>query len=116
MRAEALEDVTFLSGVALSHLHLVAGSDAVPHAIHLDRLVLRAAEACVASSVRVERAGELRSPQTGLAVIADPCHKVPLRQEAAKNCKLHRQLSGALLQRSDLTRSCPFPPVSMRRA
>jgi hypothetical protein len=63
MRAEALEDVAFLSEVALSHLHVVVESDALPHALLLDRLVLRAAEACVASSGRGERAGELRCPK-----------------------------------------------------
>jgi hypothetical protein len=64
MRAEALEDVAFLSEVALSHLHVVVESDALPHALLLDRLVLRAAEACVASSGRGERAGgKLRCPK-----------------------------------------------------
>jgi hypothetical protein len=63
-QAEALEDVAFLSEVALSHLHVVVGSDALPHALLLDRLVLRAAEACVASSGRGERAGgKLRCPK-----------------------------------------------------
>src|SRR6056297_4031250 len=59
-RAETLEDVAFLSGAALSHLHLVVGREEVPHALLRDRLALRAAEACVAFSGRSERAGELR--------------------------------------------------------
>ncbi|WP_417280798.1 DUF1403 family protein [Celeribacter sp.] len=59
-RAETLEDVAFLSGSALNHLHLVLGRAEVPHALLRDRLALRAAEACVAFSGRSERAGELR--------------------------------------------------------
>jgi hypothetical protein len=59
-RAETLEDVAFLSGAALSHLHLVLGREEVPHALLRDRLALRAAEACVAFSGRPERAAELR--------------------------------------------------------
>ncbi|EAQ10888.1 hypothetical protein RB2654_22008 [Rhodobacterales bacterium HTCC2654] len=59
-RAEILEDVVFLSGAALNHLHLVLGRDEVPQALLRDRLALRAAEACVAFSGRSERAGELR--------------------------------------------------------
>ena len=59
-RAETLEDVAFLSGAALSHLHLVLGRKEVPQALLRDRLALRAAEACVAFSGRPERAGELR--------------------------------------------------------
>jgi hypothetical protein len=59
-RAETLEDVAFLSGAALNHLHFVLGREEVPQALLRDRLALRAAEACVAFSVRPERAGELR--------------------------------------------------------
>lgn len=59
-RPEALEDVAFLSGAALSHLHLVLQRDDVPRAVLRERLALRAAEACVAFSGRSERAGELR--------------------------------------------------------
>jgi len=59
-RAETPEDVAFLSGSALNHLHLVLGRDEVPQALLRDRLALRAAEACVAFSGRPERAGELR--------------------------------------------------------
>ena len=59
-RAEALEDVAFLSGAALNHLHFVLGREEVPQALLRDRLALRAAEACVAFSGRPERAGELR--------------------------------------------------------
>jgi len=59
-RAETLEDVAFLSGAALTHLHLVLSREEVHHALLRDRLALRAAEACVAFSGRSERAGELR--------------------------------------------------------
>jgi len=59
-RAEALEDVSFLSGAALNHLHLVLGRGEVPQALSRERLALRAAEACVAFSGRPERAKELR--------------------------------------------------------
>lgn len=59
-RAETLEDVAFLSGAALSHLHVVLCRDDVPHALLRERLALRAAEACVAFSGRPERAADLR--------------------------------------------------------
>jgi hypothetical protein len=59
-RAETLEDVAFLSGAALNHLHLVLGRGEVPQALLRERLALRAAEACVAFSGRPERAGALR--------------------------------------------------------
>ena len=59
-RAETIEDVAFLSGAALSYLHVVLGREEVPHALLRDRLALRAAEACVAFSGRPERAAELR--------------------------------------------------------
>ena len=59
-RAETLEDVAFLSGAALNHLHLVLGRAEVPQCLLRDRLALRAAQACVALSGRSERAGELR--------------------------------------------------------
>lgn len=60
VRAETIEDVAFLSGAALTHLHLVLSREEVPHALLRDRLALRAAESCVAFSGRPERAGELR--------------------------------------------------------
>ena len=59
-RAEALEDVAFLSGAALSHLHLVVEREEVPQSLFRERLALRAAEACVAHSGRPERAADLR--------------------------------------------------------
>src|SRR6056297_310789 len=59
-RTETPEDVAFLSGAALSHLHLVLGREEVPHALLRDRLALRAAEACVTAAGRSERAGDLR--------------------------------------------------------
>lgn len=60
VRGEPLEDVAFLSGAALTHLHLVLGRADVPQALLRDRLALRAAEACVAFAGRPERARELR--------------------------------------------------------
>ncbi|MGH1464265.1 MAG: DUF1403 family protein [Cognatishimia sp.] len=60
LRAEALEDVAFLSGAALSHLNMVLGRDEVPQALLRDRLALRAAEACMVFAGRPERAGDLR--------------------------------------------------------
>jgi len=59
-RPEAFEDVAFLSGAALNHLHLVLGREEVPKALLRDRLALQAAEACVGFSGRRERATELR--------------------------------------------------------
>lgn len=59
-RAEAAEDVAFLSGAALNHMHLVLRCEDVPQVLLRDRLALRGAEACVAFSGRPERAGELR--------------------------------------------------------
>jgi len=59
-RPDTLEDVAFLSGAALNHLHLVLGYKEVPQALLRDRLALWAAEACVGFSGRPERAGELR--------------------------------------------------------
>ncbi|WP_417585779.1 DUF1403 family protein [Pelagibacterium sp.] len=58
--AETLEDVAFLSGAALNHLHLVLGREDVPKALLRDRLALRAAAACVAFTGRSERETELR--------------------------------------------------------
>ena len=59
-RAETNEDVAFLSGAALATLHVVIGRQDVPQALLRERLALRAAEACVVFSGRVERAGALR--------------------------------------------------------
>ncbi|MDV4146484.1 DUF1403 family protein [Shimia sp. FJ5] len=59
-RPETLEDVAFLSGAALNHLHLVLSRVDHPHALLRDRLALRAAAACVAFSGRPEREAELR--------------------------------------------------------
>ncbi|MPQ96154.1 DUF1403 family protein [Thioclava sp. JE_KL1] len=57
---ETAEDVAFLSGAALSHLHLVLTRDDVPSALLRERLALRAAEVRVTHSGRPERAPELR--------------------------------------------------------
>lgn len=60
VRGEAVADAAFLTGAALSHLHLVRAHDAVPQALLRDRLALRAAAACVAFSGRSERENDLR--------------------------------------------------------
>ncbi|OWU83160.1 hypothetical protein ATO6_20160 [Oceanicola sp. 22II-s10i] len=57
---ETPEDVAFLSGAALHHLHLVLDRDDLPQALLRDRRALRAAEACIGFSGRPERAGDLR--------------------------------------------------------
>lgn len=57
---ETLEDVAFLSGAALWHLHLVASRKDVHQTLLRARLALRAAEACVTRQGRPERASELR--------------------------------------------------------
>lgn len=59
-QAETLEDVAFLSGAALAHLHVVLSCEEVPKTLLRERLTLRAAEVCVIHSGRVERARELR--------------------------------------------------------
>jgi len=59
-RAQNPDNVAFLSGAALSHLHLVLNSAEVPQGLLRERLALRAAEACVRFSGRPERAGKLR--------------------------------------------------------
>ena len=59
-RAETPEDVAFLSGTAMGHLHVVLACKEVPQALLRERLALRAAEACVAQSGRPERAADLR--------------------------------------------------------
>ena len=59
-RPETLEDVAFLSGAALSHLHLLLSPDDVPETLLRERLALRAAEACVTHQGRPERTSELR--------------------------------------------------------
>lgn len=59
-RPQTAEDVAFLSGAALSHLHFVLQHKEVPQGLLRARLALRAAEACVVFSGRPERAGELR--------------------------------------------------------
>ncbi|WP_299695364.1 DUF1403 family protein [uncultured Tateyamaria sp.] len=59
-RPETPEDVAFLSGAALSHLHLVLCREDVPQPLLRTRLALRAADACVTHQGRPERASELR--------------------------------------------------------
>lgn len=65
-RPETPEDVAFLSGAALNHLHLVVGRADVPKPLLRARLALRAAEACVTHQGRSERAGQLRDAVTFL--------------------------------------------------
>lgn len=59
-RAEAPEDVAFLSGAALTHLHLLLQNLAVPSSLLRDRLALLAAEACLKRAGCPERTAELR--------------------------------------------------------
>lgn len=59
-RHEAIEEASFLSGAALSHLHNVLARGKVPQALLRTRLALRASEASMIPSGRSERAGELR--------------------------------------------------------
>lgn len=59
-RAETPEDVAFLSGAVLNHLHLVLCREDVPQSLLRTRLGLRAAEACITHQGRPERAAELR--------------------------------------------------------
>jgi len=59
-RPETPEDVAFLSGAALAHLHLVLSRDEVPQTLLRERLALRAAAACVTHQGRPERAPDLR--------------------------------------------------------
>lgn len=59
-RPETPEDVAFLSGAALSHMHLVLSHDDIPQTLLRARLALRAAEVCVTHQGRPERASELR--------------------------------------------------------
>lgn len=57
---ETPEDVAFLSGAALSHLHLVLSRDDFPQTLLQARLALRAAEACVTHQGRPEQDSDLR--------------------------------------------------------
>ncbi len=59
-RSDVPEDVAFLSGAALSHLHLVLSHEGVPQTLLRARLAMRAAETCVTHQGRPERASELR--------------------------------------------------------
>lgn len=59
-RPETPEDVAFLSGAALSYLHLVLRHKDVPQPLLRERLALRAAEAYVAYQGRPEKAADLR--------------------------------------------------------
>ncbi|MGR3425157.1 MAG: DUF1403 family protein, partial [Sagittula sp.] len=59
-RAETPEDVAFLSGAALSHLHLVLSREDVPQILLRARLALQAAETTVTHLGRPERTAELR--------------------------------------------------------
>ncbi|MFP7674530.1 DUF1403 family protein [Marivita sp. S0852] len=57
---EDIENVSFLSGAALAHLHGVLARKELPASLLRDRLALGAAESCVALSGRPERAADLR--------------------------------------------------------
>ena len=64
-RPETPEDVAFLSGAALSHLHLVLNRQDAPQSLLRGRLALRAAEVCATHQGRPERASELRDAGAG---------------------------------------------------
>lgn len=59
-RPETPEDVAFLSGASLSHLHLVLSRSDIPQTLLRARLALRAAEVCVTHQGRPEGASDLR--------------------------------------------------------
>ncbi len=59
-RVETPEDVAFLSGAALAHLHLVVTDEKVPLDLWRARLALGAAEACAAFVGRREGSAKLR--------------------------------------------------------
>ncbi|SMR84093.1 Protein of unknown function [Aliiroseovarius halocynthiae] len=59
-RAETLDDMAFLSGAALSYLHIALHHPQTPGALVRARLALRAAEVSMQITGRPERAGELR--------------------------------------------------------
>jgi len=59
-RPKNLQDVAFLSGAALSHLHLLMARDGVPQTLMRARFPLRAAGARVKFPGRPERVGDLR--------------------------------------------------------
>lgn len=69
---ETSEDVAFLSGAALAHLHLVVGRDETPQSLLGERLALRAAEASVIRNGRPERVGDLRDAAAFLQPGDDP--------------------------------------------
>ena len=71
-RREALEDVAFLSGAALSHLHLVVCRSDVPQTLFRERLALRAEETCVEHCERPERARDLHDIEAFLQPCAQP--------------------------------------------
>jgi len=59
-RAQSAEDMVFLSGAALSHLHLVTGFDRLPQALWRERLALGAAVACAGFAGRHASEAALR--------------------------------------------------------
>lgn len=60
VRPETAEDVAFLSGSVLNHLHLVVSDTSVPHPLLRDRLALWAAEEAMKRFGRPERGSNLR--------------------------------------------------------
>ncbi|MEO0525193.1 MAG: DUF1403 family protein [Pseudomonadota bacterium] len=71
-RPETPEDVAFLSGAALSHLHLVLSRHDVPQTLLRARMALRAAEACVTYQGRPERVSDLRDAVAFLQPVDNP--------------------------------------------
>ena len=72
-RSETPEDVAFLSGAALSHLHLVVSQSEVPQSLLRARLALCSAEACVKHQGRLESASSLRDAVAFLQPGDNPC-------------------------------------------
>ncbi|PWE48125.1 hypothetical protein DEM26_19850 [Thioclava sp. NG1] len=106
---ETPEDVAYLSGATLSHLHLVFTRDDVPHGLLRERLALRAAELGVTHSGRPERAPDLRDAVNLLrdGDLPGPAGEVYLAWRRAVErpisvASLHRALPGHALEALEL--------------
>ena len=96
--AEAVEDVAFLSGAVLAHLHLVLNREDVPQTLLRNRLAMRAAEACAVLSGRPERAGDLRD---AVAFLQPGDHAGPAGDTYLQwRCTVERQISVNALERA----------------
>ena len=89
VRDETLEDVAFLSGAALSHLHVVLGHHAVPQALLRERLALPAAEAWDIADTHVHIPWDEVTMQSGIQQMEVPVTentvvKVPWRMNKSR--------------------------------